>query len=711
MDDADDSGSFERTLSPLRLQTLGKLSLTFADGSPALGPGVPLAVLTYLYCSRSRSASREHLAELFWGNSDQGKARQALRQNLSRLRSVLGDDAFQDRDGNVIVAIALDCDRESFLSAIEALDFSSAIELYVGPFFPNDATVGGAGFEHWADAERERLHATFLKAGENLVRQALDRAQPGKVVALTQRLCGEAPGIERVRRLLIEVLYANRDQPAALLEADRLLEDLREEGRSPDSLTAGLIRLVREGAPDTDGGRESAGIAAALIGRDREFNTVISEWRSASSGPSRQVHVEGRAGIGKTRLLDELALRLRALGGRVICLRARAGDRSLPGAFTADLVRELCELPGARAIAPQSAAVLVGLHPAIGALFSNAGTEASTEEPAARRALAIADLVSAVAEEAPVAILVDDVHWMDEESRKIVEAVPGRLASARVLWLTAGRPGAAPKTLDADSKVLLLAPLSLADTEELLSGVASFQDTGLGRRVSAGLHRATGGSPLFILESIQLALDEGRLMRVDGTWKVPDVEGLVAWLGERNALEARLGSLSTTARRLLLTLAATGVALRPADIERAAQSGVLSGDTFAELERRGYVAPKGGRWDLAHDEIGEALLRAATPAEQQAAHAALGRALAERWDGDPTVARRSARHLVEGDAQADLARLFREWVKTSRDRGDWVDATRLGKELLGDLATPARTASLVGALPKGLRWRWLRALR
>jgi hypothetical protein len=627
------------------------------------------------------------------------------------LRSVLGDDAFEDRDGDVRVSAALHCDREAFLSAIEALDFSGAVELYSGPFFPSEASAGVAGFEHWADAERERLRASFLKAGESLVRQALDRAQPTKVVALAQRLSVEAPAVERIRRLLIEVLYANRDQAASMVEADRLLEDLREDGRAPDSLTAGLIRLVREGIPDPGEEREPAGIVAALVGRDREFHAVISEWRAASAGPGRQVHVEGRAGIGKTRLLDELALRLRALGGRVACLRARAGDRSLAGAFAADLVRELCELPGARAIAPQSAAVLVSLHPAIGALFSNVAPDVSSENPAARRALAIADLVSAVAEEAPIAIFIDDAHWMDDESRQAVEAVPGRLAGARVLWLTAGRPGAAPRTLGADSKVLLLAPLSLADTEQLLSGLAAFQDTALGRRVSAGLHRATGGSPLFILESIQLALDEGRLMRVDGTWKVPDVEGLVAWLGERNALEARLGSLSTTARRLLLTLAATGVALRPVDIERAAQSGVLSGDTFAELERRGYVAPKGERWDLAHDEIGEALLRAAPQAEQQAAHAALGRALAERWDGDPIVARRAARHLVEGGAEADLARLFRDWVKSARDRDDWVDAARLGKELLGDLATPATTASLVGALPKGLRWRWLRAFR
>jgi hypothetical protein len=621
-----------------------------------------------------------------------------LRQNLTRLRHVLGPESFADRQNEVTLTAAIETDWELLLAAVESGAFENAVAYYGGPFLADFRVVDSVHFDHWVDGERERFRNCFLRAAGGLIRQFLDRGQPARALAMAQGLHADEPESESVHRLLIEAALAAREVSLAQSEAERLLERLRMVGRPPEAATVRLVRVVSSAVP---GSSDSApAFVPRLAGRSREFEAIVKEWNVASSGRLRRLHVEGQVGLGKTRLLEEAGLRIKALGGRVIHLRAHPWEKQVPLSAGADLAAHLVELPGGKAIPALTAGVLVGINPALSNAFPGAvPPRESQEELLRQRVLALGDLLTATAEESSLALLLDDVQWMDEASCRVLAAALPRLEASRILVLSAGRPGSRGIFLGSEPRRLLLAPLSLGDTAEILSGLGDIAEESGRRRITAAFHRASNGSPMLLMETIQMAIEAGKLVQREAGWLVPEPEEFIQWLGERNAMEARLGSLSTSARKFLLTLAATGVPLARTEVEHAVQSGQVSPDTLSELERRGYIEPKGNRWDIAHHEVGEALARMAGATERQKIHAALGRALIGKGIESQEAAKRAARHLVEGGSRHELLALFRQWVARARAAGDRSPPRALAVELIGEHADATTLDLLIGALP------------
>ena len=192
----------------LRLTTLGAVELAAIapDGSvrPLLGAGKPTALLAYLALSPQRTASRDNLIDLLWSNTEPEQSRRNLRQCLFLLRRLLGDEALVSADDELTLAAPLAVDRDAFLAALGAGDAQAAEALYTGPFFPSFAAPGGADFEQWADLERQRLHAVWVRALEALIRQAIHGHHGRDAIQLAQRLLAADPSREASQRLLLE---------------------------------------------------------------------------------------------------------------------------------------------------------------------------------------------------------------------------------------------------------------------------------------------------------------------------------------------------------------------------------------------------------------------------------------------------------------------------------------------------------------------------
>jgi hypothetical protein len=110
-------------------------------------------------------------------------------------------------------------------------------------------------------------------------------------------------------------------------------------------------------------------------------------------------------------------------------------------ACAADLAAALAGLTGAMGISSGAAATLVGLCPALSAHYPAARHDHGAAEDLVRhRILAIAELVAALSEEGPLAILLDDTHWMDAASRQTLMGVATRLGAERALVVSASRP-------------------------------------------------------------------------------------------------------------------------------------------------------------------------------------------------------------------------------------------------------------------------------
>jgi hypothetical protein len=418
----------------------------------------------------------------------------------------------------------------------------------------------------------------------------------------------------------------------------------------------------------------------------------------------RHVRLLGHAGIGKSRLMAEAAHRIRALGGRVVALRANQGERDLSWALAGDLVRALATLSGASGITPGLASTLIDLDPALTTRFLTPTRAMPIREDLPRlRLLAVAELIGAVAEEQPLALLVDDLHWADPASGALLSGLAARLERCPVLLLTAARQ--LPERESGPAHVAMtLRPLTEPQVADLVESIATLPEAARTEGLLADLHAGTHGSPLLLLEVLQLALDAGWLGLTPDQWLVHDAGALRAELRAGRAVAHRLERLGEDERRILLFLAVAGGTLTGDAMDRAAsRAGFGTGSAVVALEAGGYIQSAEGCLSIGHDLLAERLLEAAPREEQRQAFAAVGWALARSADpaADP---RHAARLLALGGDEAALRQCFIRYERAARAAGDW----RHPEALAGDLVGPGMAAdvpAMVEGLPRYRRWR------
>jgi hypothetical protein len=416
------------------------------------------------------------------------------------------------------------------------------------------------------------------------------------------------------------------------------------------------------------------------------------------------VHVSAPAGLGKTRLLNDVHGRLRAGGVRVVSLRANPGDRRIAYLLAGEIAGALGTLPGAAGISPAAASALVALHPGLSSNFAAPMDHSSGDEALRRRTIALSELVSAVADEGPLALLIDDVHWSDAASTRTLLGLLERLGSSRVLVVTSARSAREDLFAAAATDRLALEPLTVQQVGVLLASLGTFPAEDWTDSFVAALHATTGGSPLLVLETLQLALDRGSLKLVEGHWTCADPVFLITEFQAGGALRHRIAQLAPESRELLVLLATAGSPLPLARVARAAGQTAEETETrLGSLERRGFVTRSRNEWEPTHDQIAEIAVESSPLASLAAAHAALGRVLASDAEFDQRLYPRAAHHLAAAREHTELERLFSDWVELARARGDQRPATALAADLLGGDADQVRIRRLVHSLPIGRR--------
>ncbi len=673
---------------PLTLVTLGGFALRDTRGEQLLGPGKPLALLVYLAASPGRTASREHLIDLLWADADPERARHALRQALWQLRQVLGEACL---DGKEEIRLACDVglDRNRFLAAIEAGELATALSIYGGPFITAFASPGGAAFEHWADGERLQLQSAFLRAAELHARRSLARGSPRDAITVSRRIKEFDPDGQSGPRLLIEAHLASGDALSAASEAERLLWRAREDEVELEPASEAMVRraLGRTTADESSGPTEvpaTTRLTAELVGREREFATALAAWADARQGSPQHVHLVGAAGLGKTRLLLDLEARLRSSSARVRYLRAHPGDRELASSLASELARALASLPGAKGVSPEVAATLVALDPGLASHYDARADTATAAEAVRRRTLALAELARATAEEAPHALLIDDLHWADAESLTILEGLLARLDHTGILIVTATRPLGTIQLRSEARQAVALEPLTEEQVTELLESLARFPDAAHAQRIGHQLHLAAAGNPLMVLELLSLA-SEREALRIEGEqWVGPALTSREPVFSERDGIRQRLAQLGPEARRVLGALALAGTPLEhelPGEgVARPAQP--LSTQLML-LARLGFVEDRHGILEPTHDEIASAAA-AMDPVEEQRLRRALGRAFESRSSNSQSALRRSAHHYAQVRDSASLARLVKRARQQERHAGhDRSSLDKLLDQLVG----------------------------
>jgi DNA-binding SARP family transcriptional activator len=678
----------------------------------SIGSGKPLALLTYLACAGSRSGTRDELTNLLWSDVDLDAGRHALRQTVWYLRKRFGDDVLITRGNLIALEVPIRFDRDDFLTYLATGNRTAALESYKGDFLPHLAVPGGAEFEHWADLERQRLRLAFMRAAESVGREALESGRYRDALQLGRRIRDTDNGAISGWRLILESLASSGDVLGAATESDRLQQLIDEDEIDADPSLLALLRAARlgeHGDPDENPKRASSGLVTDLIGRESEFEALTSAWSTARQGTGSHWHLQGDAGMGKTRLLRDTAVRLSTNRGRVAQLRANPGERSVPYALIAELCEALANMSGALGLGEESASILVGLDPRLSSHFKAPPDSSTGDEALRRRALAVVELIEAVAEDGPLAILIDDLHWLDQASSQALALVVERIARLPVLVITTSRAPA--KTLGAQTIALL--PLSALQITQFVEHVARLPDSAWAESFPDALLRSTGGSPLLVIETLQLAIDQAVLTPVDETWTCQDPARLAELLREGSALDRRIASLTANEKDALAALAVAGRPLTPNQAASVLERlSVADRDSvMLSLVARGFISDEAGPITVRHDEITAGVLASLDARRLAAVHLALAETLLAT-SPDALSVRLVASHLMAADATDRLTSVVRMHVRAARRDGDRRSTERLVRELCGDQLDLRRLHQCLRAVPWRDRTRsvWIKRL-
>lgn len=314
--------------------------------------------------------------------------------------------------------------------------------------------VKDPAFEAWLAGERERLHELGLRVLGALLARQTAAGLPERAIETALRLLALDPLQETAHRALMR-LYAAQGRGAAALrryqvcvealwrelrvepepETKRLYQEILAQRSSQAPAPAGAPRASAPAAPR--GGEASARLP--LIGRTAELAQVRAALRLSGEGRIRVVAVLGEAGIGKTRFVEEIVADAAGEGCRLIQGRAHPSEQILPFGLWVTALRESHALEDAealKALAPAWRQELARLFPELG---GRAGPARSGIDDHLRIFEAVGELLDALARKRRLWVVLEDAHWADQTSLRLVAFLARRLRGASVSILLTAR--------------------------------------------------------------------------------------------------------------------------------------------------------------------------------------------------------------------------------------------------------------------------------
>jgi DNA-binding SARP family transcriptional activator/tetratricopeptide (TPR) repeat protein len=619
--------------------------------------------LLALFALRPGPHGREAAAALLWPGSARPAARANLRTAVWALRKAVGDDPLiASRTAVGLRPDAVTVDLAECRGRAAAGDVAAAAVLCRVELLPGFA-------EDWAEAARRQQRAELAEALASRSAAAERDGDPAAAARWSRLRCELDPLDEAAHADLVRQLAAAGDRAGALVAGRAASDRLRSElGVRPGP----ALRAALAEARGPGGAAVPAGPATArpLYGRAAELRTLTAAWAAARAGHGRVVLITGEAGIGKTRLVTELARRADNAGARIAVGAGVDVGGEAPLAIWQELVSQL-----ARTVPPPPGqadwpAELGRLAPDLAVRLGRGAPPpvASPELERLRLFDAVLRLVEWAAADRPVLLVAEDVHRADPASMQLCAHIGRRLAAHPVLFVLTRRdkperPAADALLADLASRGVEVAevelgPLSQAEVAAVARSVADLTDHAVEQVV-----RAADGNPLLAVASAR-ALAAGR-----GA-PPPDL---------RAAVRAAAGTLARAARDLVEVLAAAGrelsaaelAALPLADRDDAEQAVLDTGLVFRSgggLRFRHALLAEAVRADLGnqgrrYEQLALAIETAARSPDLVAAEVAGHLHRAGRDDLAGLRWQRAARHARSLGAMPEAARFWAEAVR------------------------------------------------
>ncbi len=502
----------------LSLRCLGEPVLAGPDGEPIrFKVRKHLALLVFLAVEQKGRHHRDFLAELLWANLPERDNRHSLATALSMIRAKVGGDAIEaDRDHVRFACMRMDLDLHRLeVGDVLASEFQPALQ--IAGFLDGFEVPGSAEFMLW----RERQRARWLPLVREALVKRIDKCRRTgdfrQIEHLADRMLHLDELSEEAVRAKMEARAFAGDRLTALkvFEAwkDRLDEDL---GASPSALVEGMAIRLRQRGWERPGSSPIPAVHTdqwknrPFVGRANEYQALYEAWeRTRRREPGHAILV-GDSGIGKTTLADRLATAAGLEGAVTSRVQCYELEREIPYATVSGLVHGLLDKPGASATPPEALAELSRTVPEVRLKFPTIPPPGDSQGETARILLteAFHQLLSALADEQPVALIVDDLHLADDASLAVLHLMMRRARGQPIMVVFATRgegldqsPQASRLRESAERlgiRTIELGRMSDEESSELLTSFIPAGEEQPGLAARRALLRAAAGYPMVL---------------------------------------------------------------------------------------------------------------------------------------------------------------------------------------------------------------------
>ncbi|WP_243059670.1 BTAD domain-containing putative transcriptional regulator [Nocardioides sp. SR21] len=692
--------------APVGARLLGPVEADLRGHPVDLGSPKQRGLFALLALEAGRVVSTERLVAELWGDAASDTAVSTLQVYVSRLRRVLETDGADpvvvrrapgyllDLPGDAVdtqvlerlLTSASERAARDPRAALALVD--EALGLVRGPALADVADRLG----DTARTEATRLDERVLTARELRLDLLLACGETAAAATEAAALAAEQPLRERVHGTLMLALYRAGRQAEALACYDRLRERLADElGVDPAPDLRHLHGQLLRHDPALAGPAEPTAVQqparTSLVGREAELADLLESAAAARRGHGAVVGLVGEAGIGKTRLVRELADRCAADG--MLVAWGTTPEDATAGALEPwhDALATLPDSPARRALRSR-----------------DIGTGADLDAGAAERRRTVrawVDELLTTADAQPLLVVLEDVTWADAATLAVLSALAPECGDRPLMVVVTRRPEAEPEWTEIAAKLARLpharrvdlAPLPDADAAEL---VRSLLTRDRAEETCAAVAERADGNPLFLVELARL-LDQAP----EDTDVPPEVPASV-----RDLLLARLQTLSPEARAVVDVAAVAGREAPLAVVAAVtAQDPDAFDDALLETAAAGVLVEDGGSRPVLrfpHALVRDVAYAELRPRARSRWHGEIARALVAAGVHDPE---RLAGHLLEAvdnvGAEVAVPVLLEAADRTITDRASrqadaWLaQARELAAQLPpGEAADVARLAVL-----------------
>jgi DNA-binding SARP family transcriptional activator len=700
----------------LHVSLLGESAIT-DDGTGTVRTRSSRAVVlvAFLVSHAGSPQARQRIAGLFWPESTDAQALTNLRRELHHLRQVLGNErslvvtsrdlCWRDTPTCRVDVRVFDIERNAALAAAAAGDddgilvhAAAAIGQYRGDLLPGV-------YDEWLLDARSELERQCVDLCDLLSAARAGTGDLAGAVEAARRRVQLQPLEEVGYRTLMELQADLGDRAGALSTYHHCASVLeRELGVVPDAATRETFQRLMAHARPAKGAPAGTGhavagsavgpavgrpgpAAAQLFGRSAQLGLLQDVWHAAVAGRRGLALVRGGAGVGKTRLVAEVAERAAGLQGAVVASTQCFGTSGrLALAPVADWLRNPVVQSAAATLDPAWRAEVGRLLPDGAHGTPEAGPRAIVDawqrhrffEGLARALLAVGR---------PLLLVLDNVQWCDQETLAFITFCLGLADGAQLLvagTLRDDNNGDDPELVEWIFRMraagllteLSLGPLEAADTAQLAQAMSGHPlteaDTGL-------LQATTGGFPLYIIEAVRGTADPGG---------APLPAGDLAAV-----LRKRFEQVTPAAREVAGLAAAVGTNFT---LDLLTEASDLEADIVVEavdeMWRRRVMREFGDGYDFSHDRLRETAYAQVSPPKRWLLHRRIAQGLellhAENTDA---VAAQLAEQYARGGRPERAVAYYRRAADIAAGRFAHAEAIRLHRAAL----------AIVRSLPEG----------